>query len=451
MKGWPKFTITDLLWLTVAVALGFAAAKSPTPQGSWGAFNGYVVDMRLPDALEATGCWLLLFALVQHARQLRAFPRLDSKPAAFAFRLRASNCLALAGMLGVLWGVRLSLNQQLVDPPERTEHLQIWSTLWPDILILVVSFASMRLFLLPRAQRPQTSVWRIAITVAVVICVLAAGVWMLTYETLITMLVHVATSSIEATNPTWLQRQGTFPNHVAEGHWSFWVSTAAAIGTVLGGVLLLLDKQLANPRTRFVVRIGFTSILVPLAVFAWWFWNSEFPRISPDLASAGTAQHWSDKLGATLLLCGMAVGLATICSREAVTSDSPLQVRTGGLLALSGAMLVAVAAAWWLVVLMRINSSFAAGVAARDLTYLMQQVMDAIILVPEALLRLLVLISALALLWQAILRPNATKPIAPISPRRFTYHLVAWAVLLAVGVPALWAFALCYWLGPFVL
>ncbi|WP_425397673.1 hypothetical protein [Aeoliella sp.] len=451
MKWWPKFSIVDLLWLTVAVALGFAITGTPEATSIGNPFNGLISDTRWPDGLQAIGSWLLLFALVQHGRRLMQMSTTVAHDPS-GLRWRICVCFLLALALGLLSVLRLLFTRELISEPNHEDTFQVWNALWPNILLSIAVLVSLRMFLVIRLDRLSGTWWRRMVDLLMVGILLLFTIWMLTDRTTITMLVHVAISGIEAYHPSWLQRQGVFPNHVMEGYWSFWVSTIAAIFALVGVLLLAYDRHIGSARWKRRARVLFWVLVASLAVFAWWFTYREFPRINPDMASVPTPRLWSDTLAGAILLGGLAIYLALDCARERDTYlDCQVEVPMGGLLVAAGAVFVAVAEVWSLVESVRAVGSLADVFGGVGGPMYLLETFGEMLCWPETLLPLLVLASALALLRQSIRRANATKVIFPISPRRFGYFALAWAALLAVAVPAFWAFAMCYWLGPLVL
>ncbi|MCO6045469.1 hypothetical protein NG895_16280 [Aeoliella sp. ICT_H6.2] len=357
----------------------------------------------------------------------------------------------LAAALAVLSTVRLLLNRKIIEEPEHADTLQVWDALWPDVLLSIVTLAALRTFIARRPHRSIGASWRRIINVLSVVALFAYSVWVLTDRTLITMLVHIAIDGIEAAHPRWLQRPDVFPNHAMEGFWSFWTSTLAAVGVLVGMLLLVFDRWFEYQRRQGIARFSFWGIVMSLAVFAWWFTYQEFPRIDPDLASPPSPRAWSDTLAGWLLYAAVATYLAAKSAQVAVdVTNHQVEISVNRTLVVVGAVFIAVAEVWFLIESVRVMHSISdifGGGAFFDMMEMFGQMLSW----PETLLPLLVLASAVGLLWQSFRHPHATKTIAAISPRRFGYFVVAWAALLAVAIPALWAFAMCYWLGPLVL
>lgn len=446
----PKFTIAGLLWLTVAVALGFAISQGPAPEGQDGFLGQFIVDTRWQAAIQATGSILLVFVLLSHVRQLTTVATSTSNAAAFGLQLRRAICVLLAASLAILALVRLLLVREIIDSPIRPDSIQLWEDLWPDILFTIVSIAGVRLFLQDGPNTPTPSIGRTILNSLVLLAAWAFGAWMLTDRTMIAALVHIATSHIEAAQPGWLHREGVFPHHAMEGYWSFWMSAAASMSVFLGGVVLVLDSRWLHEQTRTALRCALVAIILSLAVFAWWFTYSEFPRISPDMASTGSPRHWSDSLAWGLLWLGLAFALAYLSSQSRhENAVSNFITRDVSFLA-TASTLIGISMCWYMFDTISVAfelSDLFSGIGFFEFG----ELIAGVLVWPEFILRVLLLVSCIALLWQRFRRPDAMLPIPAISPSEFAYQFIAWGALIAVGVPALWAFSFCYWLGPLVL
>lgn len=447
----PKFTIAGLLWLTVAVALGFAISQGPAPYRGEGVLRGLTSDLRWQEGVQATGCVLLVMALVSHARQLWILSPPNIASATFGLRVRLFLCLQLIAATSVLLLLRLLFERKIVDEPKHPDMLGVFVSLWPDMLLTVASLLVIRLFLYP-PSRLRTST-RVGFFVNAMTFFVASGLafWMLTDRTTVAALVHIAICGLEASEPVWLQREGVFPSHTQEGYWSFWASTIAATTAILAGGLLWLDRRWLHNETRMAFRWMFVGMVVCLGAFAWWYTYVEYPRINPDLASSGTPRHWSDTIALFIMGYGLAVGLAYLAIRSQSDSmNNGGAVTHGPQFLAMAALLIAVSEIWYFLdsyrVLYELGDLFSISGAQEVGEFIAN-----LVIWPEFLLRILLIISAITLFWQRFRRPNAMLAIPAVSPSEFAYQFVAWSALIAVGVPALWAFSFCYWLGPFVL
>jgi hypothetical protein len=444
----PKFTIAGLLWLTVAVALGFAISQGPAPEPVDYFVFDFAHDTRGQEGFEASGCLLLLIVLVKHWRQLRSVSMASHTSERFAIQLRAWTCLILTFSIGSLLGLRLLLNRRLLSLEENSDVLAIWTSMVPDVLLTISALAALRLFLLPRKPAMLPGTKQALLNLMVIAGGVFFAVWMLTDQVVITTLVNIAIHGVEVAQLGRWHREGVFPNPLEEGFYSFWMAIGGTMLTVVGICLLLHDAKYAQSQWRWLKRIAFVVIILLLGFHAWWFQVIEFPRLNPDMASAGAARLWPDTIAGFLLALALAgwVAKATACDTTAVAAEIPQEAFYLG----AAAAMLFISQLWSLVdsylLLYSMISVYQAATLASAFEWL-----AGMIVMPDALLGLLLLASAMALLRQRFRRHDALLPIPAVSPSEFAFQFVAWSALIAVGVPALWAFSFCYWLGPFVL
>ncbi|WP_442484770.1 hypothetical protein [Aeoliella sp. SH292] len=447
----PKFTIAGLLWLTVAVALGFAISQGPAPEGvgpqDWSLWFRYHWQI----SLITCGAVMVLFALVQQGRRYLAVARVTEEQAQFSITLQAVFCIGLASALAAVLIIHFLINRQFVSEFRRYYISYLYDDLWRSLVLQLVLIASLLQFRVrPAVESPASFGTR----VVNVLILMGASVWLgwiVTNGATITMLVHAAINAVEAAEPTWLQRKSAFPSHVAEGYRTFWTSFGATVTAGLAALILLADGTIRGRTARLCLRILFAVAIVGLAGFDGWFFIFEYPRMNPDFASVGAARLWSDALAGLLLYCGASVGLAHCSSVRGSPQLAGPFIPKGGVFVFLGALLISVAGAWPVLNALGLffprllTSPFSVATMG-----LLETIGD-MALSPEVLISVLLTICAFAVAWQYLRGVDTANPIALIDPRYFVHQVGAWLVLFVCAVPALAAFAMCYWLGPFVL
>ncbi|QDU55606.1 hypothetical protein [Aeoliella mucimassa] len=432
----PKFSLGQLLWITVAVAAGLAVGRPLNASDE--------VSLRWFPACEATGALLMVFAMVGHLRSLVRIEQPTSRPLNFARWNRFVACLCMTFGICILLILSILFERAILEKPRGEESLMVWTPLWPDTLWIFCSLASVRLFLCPPNRDRRAGRLSRTINLLTIGTGLIFGGFVLVNRSNLTMLVHVAINHIESYEPLWLQREGAFPHHQLEGYFSFWAATIAAMVVVATALILVRESRRIDPSKQSTARWLFVAGLLALAGFDLWFHYCEFPRINPDMASVGTARLASDTLAGILMLVGLVWWLATSSAAQ-ISSPEQLDVPKDArsLLLLLGSGFVAVAS-------LRAFVDVALRYEPASLAEVLEMYSDMLML-SEFSTALLVTISALALGWQILRHPEKPLLVRPIDPRRFTYYFCAWGALVIVGIPVLKAFSMCFWLGPLVL
>ena len=447
----PKFSIAELLWITVAVAAGMAISRSPAKVFDTDTLFGIDYDFRPAYGLQAAGCLLLVMLLANRTWQLLRLPPPSTPELRTAWRLQYFTTGALSAGLALFVALRVLINRQVFILPEHNDMLSVWSEMCPDVLLLVASIASLLVFrplrVLPNRRRLVASVINGVVSILIL---LFAGI-VLVNNTRIAAMVHVAINGIESAETLAMQRQGAFPNHLAEGFRSFWVSTMAAGGVLLGISLLITDAVLKSAKARMVSGCTLAVVLVSLGWFDYWYAFFEFPRLDPDMASAGSPLVWTDVVAGLVLLVGTSFWIAVRTASSSDSGDRPtLSLETNSHFLAAAALLLMASALCHIYYTLSVSFSMLQFLNLLQSTHVLLNVFAQMLVSPTELLEFVLASIALWVLWQTFRRTEFSSQLAPLSGRRFAYYFVAWLALFLVGIPVLKAFAFGYWLGPFV-
>jgi len=450
----PRLTIAGLLLVTFAVAVGFSVSVVPASNNGNGFLAIYIADRRWLQGLQATGGILLSFELLRQALVLLR-ERLTALPKArLAIWTAVVVRAVLAAIVSAMLIVLMLTNREILSEPNHSDFLQVWTTLWPDLLLVASLLAAIRLMLVKHTDSEQhisgkSSLPQLAIQAFVLLGIAIIAAYIFIDRLTLTLLVHIAMDGIEKSQSLWKHRPETYPNHMAEGYWSFWCSVGALSAVVLASSTLFMDSRTTQPRRRAMGRIAFSILILCIGSYAYWFTKSEFPRLSPDFASVGSARLLTDTLAGALLWLGIGVWLGIALARRrgsqiALNAKPP----TNSSLAALSAILILVAQTWGVVESIRSSISLPIIELIGLLDYM--EILAQFMLMPETLLSLLLMCSALTLLWQAYRGRNEPQPLTPIRGGDLVWYTLASFALLAVAVPTFAAFGFCFWLGPFV-
>jgi hypothetical protein len=276
---------------------------------------------------------------------------------------------------------------------------------------------------------------------------------------LVHYLVHIATSGIEAAQPGAVHRLGNFPDQRSEGFRLFWIAlTASGVVFLASAFIIFANCASAERRTLKAFSIGgFLVSLTIAASYCVWYYKSELPRVSIDLASVGVASNWLEWIsGAVIALFFITAGAVRLSLRDSpilqiANSDTDVVVPAMHesilcLLALSGA------AAIYTFEIVRVYSSpfftfFPSGWGS------VFETVASLFRDPPSLLMMLIGILGLQLCWLRWRRRahNVDWSIRALDQRRFVWNSLGLALLVLVGVPTLSSYCFVYWLGPWYL
>ncbi|NOZ38991.1 MAG: hypothetical protein GXP24_02040 [Planctomycetes bacterium] len=446
-----------MLIITAAVAVGLAVSLSPLPD-----LETWEADMRWLQGLLCSGVVLLVCELVRQVLLLGHQWRSAEPETKAALIIALFQRLVLTMLLSGLLILQLLLRRRVIEEVQRTEWT-VYPELWPSLMLTISILAAIRILLVNREQQ-NISATRACITGSIIFTgLIGIAIFIFTVRFEHVAMAHFATNMVEMRSPIELQRTGFFPNHAAEGFRTFWLSAAAAIGMLLATGLLWLDVTVKQPLLRIVIRATFLLLLSCAAVYVYWFANYEFPRISPDIASVGSSRMWSDTVAWPVLLIGLATtfGLQLAFKRQGI-SDKVVELPSISAKGKLAVYLIAIASGVEANIRL---CQFAVDETPRSLLsfflwFLPRSwwsswgnyigTLGEAILQPEALLVMMLFVSTMSLVWQAIRNPNAEPSLQPVAGKQVLCYTLASLALLVVAIPTLAIFGFCYWLGPLV-
>jgi hypothetical protein len=278
----PRFRLWTLFFLISCAAVGLAAKGV--------LYAAYVA---------------MVVGLVQQIRQLRSATRTQEvRESSVLFALRYATLwrLLLAVLMSGCIIFQILLSQGAIRLPDRQDLLLIepdYDVVAQVCAIVVLSNSLMRW----RVPRLASHGKRWTVTLAWIAGATLAA-FVLPDVAIVHFLVHIATQGIEYAIPRAFQRAGVFPDHRAEGFRLFWVSVGAACTAVMAAALLstLSSDQRHSSKRQWLTIASFLTMLSMSCAFCVWYYGSELPRISPDLASVRPTGIMRDWFGAGALL-----------------------------------------------------------------------------------------------------------------------------------------------------
>jgi hypothetical protein len=297
--------------------------------------------------------------------------------------------------------------------------------------------------------------WPVAIAFVSAVVIFAT---VLVNTGLMTFLVHIATQGIEHAHTAKLQRAGAFPDQEREGFRLFWLSTLAAAAVVIAAVALVFANARRSKRRSVIASLAVYSCAVIFAgAFCIWFYVKEFYRISPDLASAGFASNWIDRLSgviaAAIVISVLAYRSALLRgSRSALSHGIPCEAGQLHLheFPLFVLLLLGVPISYF-------YESLRISLHDWDLRLGWQREIPKVLVEflrwPETYIMLAVCLLSIQLLWRRS-RQWDTVPnwqLQPIDVRRLALNWITWTTLAAVALPSFSIYSFTYWLGPWYL
>lgn len=451
----PRLTVAGLLLVTLAVAVGFSVSVVPASNNGNGFLAIYIADRRWLQGLQATGGILLCYELLIQARSLWRRRASSDSNERLSIWLAATVRFLLAIIIGMSLLVRLLINRQVIAQAKNADLLQVWTILWPDFLLVVASLVAIRLMLVSRPKERNAIVkkspWRyFTIQALVVLGASIIAMYIIIDRLTVSVLVHIAMDGVEKSQALWKQRHGTYPNHLIENYWSFRCSVSALVAVIAAGGVLFNDAHMSATKQRIGKRALFLVLLLCISGFLGWFASSEFPRMSPDLASVGSARSWSDTVVGLMLWLGIGIWMGIFLTKRrtqnTVLSVKPPAYSSFGVLA---AAMIAIAQSWSLVETFRELLSFTPLFGTQTIRDILETLANLLVW-PEMLVPFVLLISSLAFLWQAYRGRTEPRPLPSIRATDLAWYTFASLALLAVAVPTFAAFGFCFWLGPFV-
>ncbi len=265
-------------------------------------------------------------------------------------------------------------------------------------------------------------------------------------------IVHLAVAGVEeAQDPRW-RRQGVYVSLEDEGYFTLWFASTALVALFAYGIMVLKLRSPSRSSHGNYLRLAtFASLLLIPVVFYSWYCKQGLERLSPEIAEAGLAMVASDWLFAVWVSVIAITAGAYWVARIHVSTESqysqdisdydfiPLHESLPCLVAL---VLNSMYLLWvWSYALFDTSSGFGRQGILFNLSLLWY---------PTTLLEIAFIGASLQLCWYRWKLRNHPRPakLYELSPKVFGQSWVALALLLAVGVPTLRAFAFIAWLGP---
>ncbi|TWT88247.1 hypothetical protein Mal64_17260 [Pseudobythopirellula maris] len=352
--------------------------------------------------------------------------------------------LGLSGLFVLLTADQLA-RASGVEVFSLSEDTMVYFVLYPYCPVLLLLLLSA--LVISGGQRAEAATARRSRAVALLGVVGgAACVWALLQDMgLIPMLVHVATDGIESTRAADFRRSGTFPNHLAEGYFTFWTMNAIVVGLLLSAIGVMEWSAAVRRTSRIgVVRpLVFVGAIGLLAAAAGWWVLVEFPRVSPDLAQSPLNGGMVELALAALLamLCCLWIARATGCAAATPARlPPPRTAACAGVLALVYALMMLYGVGDTIRTLSNPPTNFWGAPIS------FAEHLGMLLSAPTTYMELALLL-AMARLLLALWR-NEESPLPATWSKPGAVAFFGALALLAVGGPLLAAFALTVWLGP---
>lgn len=450
-KHVPRFSISSLLLLTTAVAMGFAVSQSPQVDQAqtWQLFDP--AYRGASEKLICTGSLLIAFEFLRQSWFLWSLRSKVQSKYRFSILWALFQRVAVSSAILLLALLRLLMIQNILVRVEDEGFNHIYGTLWPDIMLDAFLILAIRM-LLVRKEVIQTAGSRWIQNLIITVGLIGALTYIVIDRATVLAFVHMAVDSVESGHASSFQRPNVYPSHTAESFRSFWQAATAAAGVLLAVTILLVCPRITSTRAKYALCAVFFGVIAINAYYVFWFNTHEFHRISPELASARLASQWGKWLAGSLLCVGMALYLGAKLAAQATRLPALAdQLPQTSELTIVGAIVIAMAAVWhWIWVFRQLLESagwFYGWGTFRDSV----RSIGSSLLYPEHMIPLALFISATSLVWQMFRDPQAAPKLLPLEPWRLTGYTIAWLLLILVAIPTFAIFGFCYWIGPCVL
>jgi hypothetical protein len=273
-------------------------------------------------------------------------------------------------------------------------------------------------------------------------------------------LVHQATAGMEAAIKPEFQRSGVYPDHASEGFRSFWISFAAAAMVPLGAAFLMSASNRWKTVCGKLSGVAFVLCLAVQMCYCVWFYTSDYPRVSPELAGAGFAARKSDLFAGAMLLAVLATPAAyflTAVPRERSILSDNLAVELDSRSIHETAPVIIILGLWGVVNLVMslvsaLGNTFSLVMSISHLNPWMKLWMNSSAITSPLILLLIVpsLLAVQLCYYRWKRRRECVSWELPALPgAAFAWNWLAVATAIAIGTPTLAAFGFMFWLGPF--
>ncbi len=448
-----RFSVLSTLFITAAVAITLTIS-APQPQDENDQFlvalfgEVYEPHIEWQYGLAAIASFGSGVALWMQSNQLATKPGFRA-----ACWLRRIVTMGLAGCLA--W--RLLLQRGVVSDLTRDDISPLpHSSVFPDPLWYLLLIIALRLQLIRRppglapGRLPSMLFAVAAFGSCCILVALVAG-----EMSYITFLVHVATNGIDAACDPRFNRTGVFPHHPSEGFFTYWTALLAAVCST-ATLAAACGACLVKSRTAWMVCGLVVLVGAGLQIgYLTWFYASEFPRVSPDMASVPPPITTSELLLAIITLVVFVSWLALALTTPLRGAQPTCRLRFSGALGSLPAWLGALGAALLGLIstaestITNVQTTFAfnrfMGTASRFWSTLWGS-FRYLLLSPNWLLMLAVACCGASLAWQ-LWRGRAIR-VARIEGRGLARRATLLFFAGIVGLPTMAVYGFCCWLGP---
>jgi hypothetical protein len=362
----------------------------------------------------------------------------------FAIRFEVAWRAAIAILLACIIAIRTLAGLHFVELPE--DQAFLGADVITDFLLWLLLLLVMRAGI-NQARRSRTSgSERRVIAVCIWIGMVLFGAYVLIHSSFIAYLVHLGCRGVDAAlrytgnrYPLWTERAESF----------YVVRVFGVVAGWLVGTALVLRFLAASGRTSFsrgASAILGTVLVAAAAVFVWWFVFHEFHRISPDLADAGLASNWYQRIGGAVLVVVMAgIGAGRI---------SRIRGNSQRVLASASLALPLVVESWPVVMLL--VAEFVYLVVRAVIGFIDTEAMvfdwDVLPYILESPTVAFMAALFFFSIWLIVLRWRRLIPqplvIQPMSGGAFAAAFATLLISMAIGIPLLAIFSFSFWLGP---
>jgi hypothetical protein len=416
---------------------------------------GLATNPNLLSALEPAIATAVVIGLVQEVVELaRSKTRLslnsDIRFARFfAIAWRTAVTITLVALLTF----NLLTARQFVSYPDRNNILTFETAAYALSLCIVVTILASveRWRLVSRVSAARRRYLDLMLALLAIVITLL----MVMEGTTLDYLVHLGCSNIEnAQNPRW-HRPGVYISLEEENFRPLWLAFLAVLclGFAAVNVSRLRSTSTARGTNRFKLGVVVCLLLFPV-VFCYWYYEQALERLSPEIAGAGLAMITFDLVAAiwvgSIIVTAGAYKLARTETVELLHTGSnddlgeytPLYESLPCLAMLVGHSLYALG--------MWVYDLFFAESAAFMIRPWNLGLLISTLSFPGTLFIFASALASFQLCWFRWKARNQSRPnkLFGLAPATFGQAWLALALLLAVAVPTLRAFAFILWLGP---
>jgi hypothetical protein len=436
MKWAPRIRLQTIFLLIFCAAVGLAANNA--------SFSG----------LNSTILTAMVIGLVQQAHQLAKWHPSDqstggelSPARRYAIVWRICMASMMAALL--IFEMLLSQNRIVLRENRQFDFVPLTEGL-PLICMLVVLCNSLVRWRYSLTPKPHASIrapilWAIAVVITF---------FMLVQGRAIEFLIHRAFANTEARFSTQIRRPGVYIQLSDEDYRTLWLVFAAVVCLCAAGAVIAHRPRavVSTKGKSFSKSILVLVLVLPAAIFSFWYYSRGYHRISPEMAGAGLASGWSDWVAGACI----AIVVVTAGAYRVARTDSPSAVICRDLA--HDIELHSLHESVPILACLGIDAGVSLATLSKELImytpfrgsptvggYL------SILYSPTNLLMIAGVLATLQLCW--IRWRNRSRTVAweitGLSAKSFAASWMSLALLVVVGIPTLHAFAFILWLGPY--